>query len=331
MANEKSGSFSIDDLMQPGFWDRHRNRLLGSVLLIGIALCAVLFFQQQGASSEASAWDALVTGGRVRDEVAELDQTVGTAAEPWAVYVNAQAALRDEKLDDAIALLEQIQARFPKHQLCDSIVPSILQATKDERAWKAAHPEAKDNPDISEANSIVLKTAVGDIRIGLYPQESPAATKALLDLIRSGDLANSTFNEAAKDRYLVWSPAKQVDEDSAEPTPESASEGGDQKALSNATTGALSDRNFLSHFAGSVSFRRRPADELGPDARPQVVIYLDDAPDRDDEEVVFGRVMDGLEKLKQVAEREAIESGSTLKEPLLVDSIAEGADLKSIQ
>ena len=335
MTSEKG--FSMDDLMRGGFWEANRNRIIGLVVVSALVVLGVLLFQQQGDSKEAAGWENLLDGGRFVADVEINDAIRGTAAEPWAMLMHARSHAADEEYAEARDVLQDLQAQFPDHPMHATVVPELLEHVNAELAWFEANPKTENNPEVADDKCLTLKTPVGDIKIGLYPDQAPEATAALLGMIADGSMAGSAFNEAQEGVHVIWNQVDEEepgeDEDGSEEE-ESEEEGSDdeedeeeEREASPLARGVVGDRNYLSHFEGSVSFQR-PFGTVEPDAKPRVVIYLSESPYRDSNEVVFGRVMAGLDLLKQIAERDPIEGEALLEEPVSVDSIEVGAGLK---
>jgi len=342
-------AFQEPEFLDADFWERHKARLIGLLVVAAVLIFGKLFYTSYTDGQAESAWSAVVdpeTGATVAH--VDLAAVEGSAAEPWGLFQNARSAFVEKDLDEADAFASQLQNEHGDHSLVKSgKVDTLLSDIRAEAAWAASHSAEENNPEVSEDKSVTINTSLGPVRIGLYPDESPAAVKAFLELVREGGLAQGSFNEAQRESWIALSPIcadKPSDEESddgaddesengdeeVETDDENGDEESEAKEPSKLAQGIISDRNSLSHFEGAVSFLRGTAATLDADAKPRIAIYLTDSGYKTDSEVVFGRVMSGLDTLSQASTRE-VDEGTMLKEPLAVQGIDEGTGLAGIK
>lgn len=366
MAKQNDSHFSMDDLMNVGFWDQHKNRLIGIGVISAILIAAVLFFREQAQGTQASAWEAMVDeSGALRQSPDPADAEIAsTDAEPWALWQSARTAWDEEDFAKAKGLLDDLQGRFADHPAAAK-AGAFAEDVRRQLSWKSEHPENTGLPDVPADRVISLDTGLGAVEIGLYLDEAPEACRAFLELIRAGGaLETATFLDGQPEQYIVLGvptpdddetgeddadegedgvansdeDEAEEEEDDTEDDDEDGDEDGDEdddedddeaKEPSDLAKGIVSDRNHLSHFEGAISFRRQFSTDA--DATPQIALYVADSPSEDRRQVVFGKVTAGLELLKEASKREKGESGLLFKEAVEVKSFTEGSALKAIQ
>ncbi len=324
---------SLDQWMGAEFWSRQRNRILGGVLLLVLVIVAWHFISSRSGATEGAGWEALwqPTQSPVRDDVDPSGAAKGTKAEPWALFVAARKALSDKQFDKSRELAQRLIREFPDNaRVRDGGAQKLLDLATGEAQFIAAHPPRTQNPTIDAGKSLSLTTELGEVRIGLYVDQAPTASKALLEAIRASGATGWSIEEAVRDAYVVLAaPAPAAAADPKEPA---ASAPDETKKPPASLRGIVTDRNGLSHFKGAVSILRQP--EPGPKdpaVRMKVRIELRDDPYTDDAEVVCGGVTGGLELLQQASARETKKDGRSLAKAIPVTAITEGADLGAIR
>ncbi|MFH0945145.1 MAG: peptidylprolyl isomerase [Planctomycetota bacterium] len=324
----------LDALMGPTFWNRNRHRIFAGMALVAVVLAIFLFVQDTSRSREAAGWDEvedLSALGQLRPHIDLTGSVKGTSAEPWALYNNAYSAFLDRNLDEAAQLMARLQAEFPDHELNRGSDVADLKADIDaEKAWTATNSLPEKNPQPSVNNVVTIATALGEVQIGLYPEQAPAATLAFLDLVRNRGLASGSFSEARPNSFIILSlpaptgpelPSDESAEDDTEETPD----------LDPLVYGKVPDRNYLSHFKGAVTFRLRHPSTVDEKSQPQIYICLADTPNMDYQQVVFGSVLKGLESLQQAATRPLKSDNTGLLEPLAITGITEAPGLAELK
>ena len=339
----------LETLMRASFWHRNRGRVIAILALVAVVLGASLFFRDTVRSTEMAGWDELEDLKELGQLQAHVDLSGavrGTSAEPYALYNNAYSSFLDQDLDEASALIARLESEFPDHVLNRNFeVSNLKRDIEAEQAWTATHSLPKNNPQPSDTNKVTLTTELGEVVLGLYPEHSPAASRSFLELLRTGGLQTGSFNESNPGSYVILSPPKPApvsdnsEDDSEEAQTEEqedadesdAEEKKDVPEPSALALGRVPDRNRLSHYKGAVSFRRRHPGTIDADSPPQIMICLEDSAGMDNQQIVFGTVLEGLELLQQVSTREREETGALLKEPLSIQAVAEGSGLAELK
>jgi len=357
----------LETVMQARFWNRNRGRVIGLLALAAVVLGIALFWRERVRSAEMAGWEQLEdlsVPGQLRTHVDLSGPVQGTDAEPYAIYNNAYSAFLDHDLDEAAALVARLETEFPDHVVNKGTkVAELKQDIEAEQAWTATHSFPENNPQPSENNIVTIKTELGDVVIGLYPEQSPSATRSFLELARTGALQAGRFDEAYAGSLLILSLAgdeeqdtekeelaaegeseaseeaneddsEQVGDHAGDNAVDDAGEESDEETAAEPSPlalGRVPDRNHLSHYRGAVSFRRRSPAGVEADALPQIALYLADNPAMDRQQVVFGRVLEGLELLEQVATRVREKESVRLQEPLAVQEVIEGPGLVDLR
>lgn len=325
--------------LAPSFWYSNKNRILGVLVLLAGAAALVLFLRNVAESREQEAWAALQNQdrpGSVRTDVEIGDAVAGSSAEPWALLLISRNSFSQNKFDEAEQAALRLQNEFPEHALNDTpMVSELLADIRAEKTWRAQHEIRTENPEPDAEHLVTIQTELGEIQLGLYPNQAPAAVAEFLRLVRSGALATARFDEAVAGSYVLLTPQappadpENTSDDQETPPATDPSAEGPEAEASPVARGIVPDRNLLSHFQGAVSFfRAGPA--IAADAQPRIAIYLQDMPAKDDQEVVFGQVQNGLQILEQIATRETVDETATLQEPLAVQGAEEAAGLQAI-
>lgn len=338
-------------LLSAGFWMKYRARLLGALLLGGIILVAALFFTHRSSSREADAWKEVYEflGSRGSASEIQFEGTIkGSSAEPGALFLSAQRAFAEEDLDRAEEFVLRLREEFPDHFLNapsqgeEPRTAALLADIRAEKAWRSTNEMPEANPQPPEEHWVTLSTSLGEVRIGLYMKDAPVACREFLKLVREIRASGGAVDEVAAGTFVVLSalaptPAPPVEgaEEPVAPTEGDSSAAAEQPEQETAepskiAQGIVPDRNLLSHYSGAISFRRSGSDLAVKSTGPRVAIYLTDSPWSDNSEVVFAQVLDGLEQMRQLSEREQDEDTGRLKEPLQITSVTESEALKDI-
>lgn len=330
-------AFQAPEFLEASFWARNRGRCLGLVVAAAVVIFGLLFFQSHRQGKAAAAWSALVDEtGATKAHIELGGDVVGTPSEPWALFQNARSAFVEKDFQEALSFASRLESDFGDHVLNrDGQVQKLVEDIRAEIAWSEKHPSSSQNPDVDDAHSVTVQTTLGAIKIGLYPDQAPEAVKAFLDLTRNGGLDKGSFSEAQREQWIAFAPKPAADESGDEETPsddedetnETAEEGDAEP--SKLAQGIVTDRNKLSHYAGSVSFLRGQPGAMKPNDAPRIAVYLVDTPYKDSQEVVFGRVLSGLETLSQASTRDVSE-GTKLEEPLEIQGIDLGTALSNL-
>lgn len=345
-SNSSTGS-GWKAMISTGFWVGNQVRIIAVLTVVGVVIGLTLFLQNSARTTESAGWADLQEGGVFGTLKSEIDLSgpvQGTKAEPWAIYLNSRNAFRDKRLEEAARLAQKLQSEHPDFPLVASgKISQLADAIAKERSWNESSALPDENPKPSPDHFVTLETELGSVKIGLYVDQAPEACKAFLALVRDESLIAGGFDEAEEDSYVILSPPrpeKATEDDESDDPEHDHEEDGDSNASededeepepSDLAKGVVPDRNQLSHFAGALSFFRAWETDLTPDSPPRIAIYVEDTAYKDDQEVVFGTVLEGVDLLKQVSTRPKVDDDSMLVEPLKVIRIEESAGAQRLK
>jgi cyclophilin family peptidyl-prolyl cis-trans isomerase len=243
----------------------------------------------------------------------------GKDAGPWALYIAATSAVQAQKYDVAKSALEQLRQNYPNHVLLQdrvtvtesegalSAVDRLERRITAQQAWVAAHPTLFQNPELAaDAPRVRLRTDRGDIVVGLDAARAPKHVEHFLRLVREGKYAGTKFHSVVAGQMI---------------------QGGDPNTIAGevATWGqggldskVEKEENTLKHFAGVLSAPLQPGDASSTGS--QFVITTADVHQLDGQNVVFGKVLEGMELVRQI-ETSAVVAGTTRPEdPITIQS-----------
>lgn len=309
----------------------------------------------------------------------QIQESKGTAHEPWLVWVAAAKAYSEARFDDARTMCNRLKSDFPKHYLCaeSKFPPQVLKKkdepeekkddkkaekkkdgkkssrkndeteyedpisgspvdrllaaiTRDER-FKKDHSEffAGSVPDTKE--TVIIKIAdLGEIEIGLYSKDAKKHVEEFKKNITSKFYKGMRIHQikrARKDQENATTPvtvhlghpnSKEADR----PKWKDPIEAKDEDILE-------FEQNNLSFFPGMVAAEQEKDGKSS--ARRFFVAVNDCAGSFDGEYVIFGKVIRGMEILKEIAEGDFLNEAEDLAgvgTPLR-DLLVESTELKT--
>jgi cyclophilin family peptidyl-prolyl cis-trans isomerase len=309
----------LSDLMEASFWEANKGRIIGSIAVITAGILVFQYVRNQREAKEQQAWESLLgTQLQPTADPALVRSLEGTTAAPWAAVAAASNAFHEKNYDTGEQLLQGVVGDRANAPLgVTDAATKLLADIQAERQFRNDHPEAAAPSDIPAERALTLVTEVGEIEIGLEIDRHPSLCGALLRLARDGSLARARFDGAEEGSELLLS-LQPVEGAEAAPTVE--------WTLTPEELARLRRGDILSHVAGSISFVAEAGAEAGTAKATQLRIALTDRADLDDREVVFGRVIRGLDSLLEVAKRKANDEGE-LEAPLAIQSLREGSAL----
>ncbi len=155
-----------------------------------------------------------------------------------------------------------------------SIIPNEINVSKN-----ITSKDLKVNDNGLSQESVMLKTAKGNIVIKLYPNEAPNTVTRFLQLVQEGFYDGLKFHRVHP-KFLIQT---------GDPT--GTGNGGSGEKLK-------AEFNKLQHIKGTVAMARKPEDIDSADS--QFYISLTTLNHLDSNYTVFGQVVDGLEILDKI-------------------------------
>lgn len=297
-----------------------KNHILiaGSLLL---ALTAIGLQDQK----EAAAWKALGAAvpnhkypqkGRFQREpepdytqqIGKLDKALeaakGTSAEPTALFYRGNTLFQLERIDEALAIFEDIKARFPKHGLVtqpwgpdasskSAVDLAIEDAKKELEIRKTYAVKHLPAAVLDQGPRAVFHTTKGDFTIKFFKTAAPEAVANFKKLIQGGQYVDTYFHRVSPmQRVTGGCPNTKKDNRNREDDGD-GSVGYDLPLEFNAAL----------HTAGAVSMQRIAGKERASGCIFNICVI--DQPDLNATEGVFGMVVDGLEIVKRITQERA--------------------------
>ncbi|PIK14567.1 peptidylprolyl isomerase [Halobacteriovorax sp. JY17] len=155
-----------------------------------------------------------------------------------------------------------------------NIIPNEINVSKN-----ITSKDLKVNDNGLSQESVILKTAKGNIVIKLYPHEAPNTVTRFLQLVQEGFYDGLKFHRVHP-KFLIQT---------GDPT--GTGNGGSGEKLK-------AEFNKLQHIKGTVAMARKPEDIDSADS--QFYISLTTLNHLDSNYTVFGQVVDGLETLDRI-------------------------------
>ncbi|CBW25158.1 putative peptidyl-prolyl cis-trans isomerase [Halobacteriovorax marinus SJ] len=154
------------------------------------------------------------------------------------------------------------------------VIPNEINATKSITA-----SDLKVSDSGLSAESVILKTAKGNIVIKLYPKDAPNTVTRFLQLVQEGFYDGLKFHRVHP-KFLI--------------------QAGDPTGTGNGGSGVKlkAEFNKLQHIKGTVAMARKPEDIDSADS--QFYIALTTLTHLDSNYTVFGQVVDGLDVLDKI-------------------------------
>ena len=155
-----------------------------------------------------------------------------------------------------------------------NIIPNEISGSKN-----ITSRDLKVNDSGLSQESVILKTAKGNITIKLYPNEAPNTVTRFLKLVQDGFYDDLKFHRVHP-KFLIQT---------GDPT--GTGNGGSGEKLK-------AEFNKLQHIKGTVALARKPEDIDSGDS--QFYISLTTLTHLDSNYTVFGQVVNGLETLDKI-------------------------------
>ena len=302
--------------------------------LVAVVFTGIALWREYSRSSKRQAHDsswenlmALVTEDRMLGQLTgsptELQELArrqpDTHAAPWALYIAATSAIHERRYEDAQAILAQLRSSHPDHLLVKdtftiegeagslSVVDRLDQRIALQRSWVAAHPTLFENPaSPADAPRVRIKTDRGDLVVALYPDLAPKHVENFLKLVREGYYSGTKFH-----RVVAGSLIEGGDPNSKEGDPATWGQGGPEYTIEK-------EENTLKHFPGVLSAAKSPGGEQSSGS--QFVITTAEAHFLDDQNVVFGRVLEGMEVVREIERGGVVPNTARPQDPVSIQA-----------
>lgn len=286
-----------------------------AIALVFIAFSVFgMISDEQEVESNYADWNLLstelsldLTTGELSAETKDIaglrSSIAGSAAEPWAVYLGAVALAKEGDWTGAESQLADLERDFPKHTLntgmyefdgadsTESLIQRFKRVVADQKAWEINHPELIANPSLAEgAPRVRIVTDEGPIVVGLYPGLAPKHCENFLKLCGEGFYDGTLFHRVVPSAIIQAGDPNTKTED--------------QSTWGNGGPGYTieSEKSGLYHFEGALAAAKKPQEQ--DSSGSQFYLTVADVHGLDDQYVVFGAILEGLENAVTIGEGE---------------------------
>jgi cyclophilin family peptidyl-prolyl cis-trans isomerase len=290
------------DAIQIPFWSRistfvNKNQNLIFFILLSVCLAAGLLWwrhYRMGKMTLDASYKLEKTAG-AEDLKSMLDVYGVTPIAPLIRYKLANAYLKENKFEESKKEFNYLLEKFPGHPLAEQAKQLMKQLSINEE-WA----KGELNKQLAELNQkrnlpiLTLQTAKGAIEIELYEDEAPNTTANFISIIRDGAYSPTAVYEINPDLGVCFGRAEPLDYN------------------------IPFEQNKLRHKEGVIGMLRdidsEPAtpEQLTqtPSNSSRFYIYTYTKEDKklDGRYAIFGRVIKGMDKVRQLAKGDAINS-----------------------
>jgi cyclophilin family peptidyl-prolyl cis-trans isomerase len=226
-------------------------------------------------------------------------QIQGKQAGAWALYLAATSAAENQEYEEAKKALVQLRTQYPAHPLLTEkkvfsgaegaqTPAGALEARVDAQiAWRTAHASLFTNPELpADSPRVKVHTDKGDIVLGLYAAEAPKHVENFLKLAREGYYNGVKFHRVVPG-FMVQS----GDPNTITGDPTTWGPGGPDYKIPR-------EENKLKHLTGVLAMAKKPSDV--DSSGSQFYITVAPAHHLDGKHVVFGKVVEGMDVIREI-------------------------------
>jgi len=291
--------------------------------VFSLAITAIVLFRVSQAESEREilikGWDSLMAVA-TRDSMGALtgspeelrtiaERDSQTQAAPWALFIAAKSALEKHDFEAAKTNLERLRTSYPEHPLLKQtfalgasgaqLSAADVLGTRIEslRSWTSVHEGLFQNP----------APPADAPRVRLNTDQAPKHAENFLKLAKEGFYAGTKFHAVRKGSWIQGGDPNTKEADVT------------KWGLGATETGIELEQNSLHHFAGTLSMWKKPGDAQSSGC--QFVITTAAAHSLDGQNVVFGKVIEGLDVLSKVEEAKLVENTERPEDPTVLQSV----------
>ncbi|MCB9833450.1 MAG: peptidylprolyl isomerase [Planctomycetes bacterium] len=233
-----------------------------------------------------------------------LPRIAGRSAEPIARFYLGNVLFKLDRFDQAISIFESIQRDFPGHGLNLQLGPTeaamvaaaIADCREEIETRKTYTVMDLPKAELDRSGRAVFHTTEGAFEIQLFNQASPETCANFKKLVREGYYVGLGFHEVSSFRSMALGCPNTRDENKSIDT---WGQGGPAWDLPFELNDAI-------HEPGAVSMRRSAS---GRSHGSQFTICLSDQGELNNKQVVFGKVVRGIEVLRRLSQRRVDSKG----------------------
>lgn len=289
-----------------------------------LALLLMITAGATAQDAETAGWKALSTAtpshhypdrgrfrrtpeGDVSKKLAALtkaaEATKGSSAEPVTLYYLGNTHFALNQFKDAVRVFSDLLSRFPKHGLCvvavgdkgsPSAVQLAIQDCKSEiEIRKIYTPRDLPIATLDPSARAIFHTNKGDFTMGFYSKAAPKTVANFKKLVKEGWF-NNTYFHVVNPMQTVSAGCPNTREGNRNRNDDGDGSPGYDLPIELSTA---------THNAGAVSMTRLRASKRAHGS--QFTICATPQPKLNNNQAVFGQVIDGLDRVKRVSQERA--------------------------
>jgi cyclophilin family peptidyl-prolyl cis-trans isomerase len=224
-----------------------------------------------------------------------------TETGPWAMVLEARSLIDAGEYERARAVLDEMEKAYPDHALVSAeyrspeagetagLLARMRENARARAESEASHPRLESPPEVPDGSPQVrIETDRGPIVVGLYADRAPQHVENFLKLCREGYYDGTRFHRVVEDLLIQGGDPNTRDaEDVA-----SWGQGGPGYTIPPEITDAW-------HFRGMLAAAKEPGEIESSGS--QFYITAQDARQFDKQHTVFGRVLEGMDLVEEIA------------------------------
>lgn len=293
---------------------------------LAVAAAAILYVQSASEAATESAraeWSKLYDAQNEDDKLAALSQATGSMEDPqvraWAYLNMALLQLDEGDYEGASASLELARQSAPEvlatlqfpigpDDTNETLIDHLARSVGEEAAWTEAHPFILENPPLPEGSPRVeLTTDLGSIVLGLDLEAAPLHAKNFMALVEEGYYDGIRFHRIMPGAFIQGGDPNSRDEDDS-----TWGLGGPETTISPEDTKLIHTEGVLAAAkkGGAVN-----------SSGSQFYLTASRQHQFDGNYVVYGRVLEGLDLVREISNAEQRETkAETPAEPVTIIS-----------
>lgn len=315
MAQHKAATDVIvavaDEQSAFSLWIERNWKLMAALAtLIAIAVLVFQYMSEKRRESLAQSWnriwDHVEPGGSLAGFVGDTEalarlqpELAKTEAGPWALYLQAKIHAEKREYSGSEAAIRKLQESYPSHPLVQerftiqgqstplTLAERLLQSVRAQAAWEAGKDHLFSNPaPPTDGPRVRLETSEGPIVVQLYTDRAPKHGDNFLKLVGEGFYDGTRFHRVEPGFMIQGGDPNSKEDDRA-----AWGIGGPGYKIAREESGL---RHFEGYFAAA---------KVGGDVESsgsQFYITVAPAHHLDDEHVVYGKVIEGMDTVRRI-------------------------------
>ncbi|MFT4543276.1 MAG: peptidyl-prolyl cis-trans isomerase B (cyclophilin B) [Planctomycetota bacterium] len=279
-------------------------------LVVSVGILGFQYSQIQGRQGSMDLWDKLSGTTEINPATGQLDgdiedvksvaaELAGTAVEPFALAAQIQVAIGQRDYDTANAGITALRKtsykpvsedlfKFGEGEAEGTLADRMATLVAAQQSWEAKYSGLFENAALPDGSTRVeIETTAGKFVVGLYAEEAPKHVENFLKHVDEDFYVGTRFHRVIKG-FMVQGgdPNTKTDENIEE-----WGQGGPGFKID-------AEKNDLSHFEGFLSAAKQPGESQSSGS--QFFLTTGDAHWLDGQHVVYGKILEGLDIVKEI-------------------------------